>query len=322
MNLTHLQDQELLDNIKNLAQTERTTLTKILHHLREIDRRRLYSDLGCASLFDYAVRHLQYSEGQAGRRIQAMRLLREIPEIEAKIESGALTLSNICQAQSFFRDVSHTTDDGRPKILAKDDKVKILGLLENKTARDATKELLAIGGDAVIPKERERIIDDEHSEVRFVMDQGLREKLEEVRSLLGPEGAGMSLAALVARLADVGVAALRAKKFGKQRSEQVENGTDSHVRRLTPTPTSELCQQSKPRYISRELKHLVWQRDKGACTSCGTRRGLNFDHITPVAHGGESKAENLRLLCFHCNQRAGIRLGVIRMKIQHTTRSK
>lgn len=240
-----------------------------------------------------------------------MRLLREIPEIEAKIESGALTLSNICQAQSFFRDVGHNTEDGRSKILAKDDKVKILGLLENKTARDATKELIAIGGNTVIPKERERILDDEHSEVRFVMDQGLREKLEEVRSLLGPEGARMSLAVLVARLADVGVTALRAKKFGKQRSEQVKNGTDSHVRRETPTPTSESRQQSNPRYISRELKHLVWQRDKGACTSCGTRRGLNVDHIIPVAHGGESKAENLRLLCFHCNQRAGIRLGVI-----------
>jgi hypothetical protein len=55
------------------------------------------------------------------------------------------------------------------------------------------------------------------------------------RSLLGPEGAGMSFAALVARLADVGVAALRAKQFGKQRSEQVESGTDSHVRRETRT---------------------------------------------------------------------------------------
>lgn len=154
------------------------------------------------------------------------------------------------------------------------------------------------------------------------MDQGLREKLEEVRSLLGPEGAVMSLADLVKRLADVGVAALRAKKFGKQRSEQVENDTDSHVRRVTPTPTSESRQQSNPHYISRELKHLVWQRDKGACWSCDTRRGLNFDHIIPVAHGGESTAKNLGLLCFHCNQRAGIRLGVIRMEIQHTTRSK
>lgn len=199
-----------------------------------------------------------------------MRLLKEIPKIESKIESGALTLSNICQAQSFFRDVGHTTEDGRPKILAKDDKVKILGLLENKTARDATKELLAD---------------------------------------------------LVARLADVGVAALRVKKFGKQRIEPSEIGADGHVRRVTPTPTSELRQQSNPRYISRELKHLVWQRDKGACTSCGTRRGLNFDHIIPVAHGGESTAENLRLLCFHCNQRAGIRLWVIRVETRHLTTS-
>jgi len=71
------------------------------------------------------------------------------------------------------------------------------------------------------------------------MDQGLKEKLEEVRSLLGSEGAVMGLADLVARLADVGVAALREKKFGKQRIEQSESGADGHVRRVTPTPTLE-----------------------------------------------------------------------------------
>jgi len=102
MNLKHLRDDELLTVTKDLVQMERTTLTKILHHLREIERRKLYSDLGCASLFEYAVKHLQYSEGQAGRRIQAMRLIKEIPEIEQKIASGALSLSNISQAQSFF----------------------------------------------------------------------------------------------------------------------------------------------------------------------------------------------------------------------------
>ena len=95
MNLKHLRDQELLANTEELVQTERSTLTKILHHLREIERRRLYSDKGCASLFEYTVKFLHYSEGQAGRRIQAMRLIKEIPEIGCKIESGALSLSNI-----------------------------------------------------------------------------------------------------------------------------------------------------------------------------------------------------------------------------------
>jgi len=95
MQLNHLSDRALLADTKNLAQTERGLLTKVIHHLREIDRRRLYSDLGYGSLFEYAVKELQYSEGQAGRRLQAMRMIKEIPEVERKIASGELNLSNV-----------------------------------------------------------------------------------------------------------------------------------------------------------------------------------------------------------------------------------
>ncbi|MCB9026576.1 MAG: hypothetical protein H6625_09690 [Bdellovibrionaceae bacterium] len=65
----------------------------------------MFLDLGYQSLFEYTVKELKYSEGQAGRRIQAMRLLKEIPEIEKKIESVALSLTSISQAKAFFREV-------------------------------------------------------------------------------------------------------------------------------------------------------------------------------------------------------------------------
>jgi 5-methylcytosine-specific restriction endonuclease McrA len=35
---------------------------------------------------------------------------------------------------------------------------------------------------------------------------------------------------------------------------------------------------------------------------------LQKDHIKPPPLGGETNEENLRLLCFHCNQRAAIRV--------------
>ncbi len=314
MNLKHLRDDELLTLTKDLVQMERTTLTKILHHLREIERRRLYSDLGCASLFEYAVKHLQYSEGQAGRRIQAMRLIKEIPEIEQKIESGALSLSNIAQAQSFFRE-STLAGAGSAPTVTREQKLQVLSLLENKSARDGQRELIQLGGDVAIPKERERVLADDKSEVRFVMDQDLRQKLEEVRSLLGPEGAALGFADLVAKLAQLSAEALRAKRFGKRRSEAAMAGGGQSVCPETPTPTPESSPPHRnPRYISQELKSFVWQRDRGACTRCGTRRQINYDHITPVARGGQATAENLRLLCFACNQRAGIRAGLVEIR--------
>jgi hypothetical protein len=84
-----------------------TSLSEILHYLAEIERRRIFAIEGFGSLFDYCVKILGYSEGGANRRIQSMRLLRELKPkqaeaIEEKIESGALSLSVVAQAASFI----------------------------------------------------------------------------------------------------------------------------------------------------------------------------------------------------------------------------
>ena len=103
MNLSHLTDQSLLDKAAQLAKEERELLTAILHHLKGIERRRLFSSLGYSSLFDYAVKSLGFSCDQAFRRISAMRLLKELPQIEEKISSGKMTLTNLNLAQSLFK---------------------------------------------------------------------------------------------------------------------------------------------------------------------------------------------------------------------------
>jgi hypothetical protein len=58
MNLTKLSDKDLHSETKALVGQERQVLTMILYHLKEMERRRLFSDFGCSSLFDYAVKRL------------------------------------------------------------------------------------------------------------------------------------------------------------------------------------------------------------------------------------------------------------------------
>src|SRR5271154_5269619 len=96
-------DQALIEKTRMLVKEEREITTRVLHHLREVERRRLFTELGYPSLFSYVVGDLHHSEACAYRRIAAMRLLKELPEIEKKIESGELSLSVISQAQTFFR---------------------------------------------------------------------------------------------------------------------------------------------------------------------------------------------------------------------------
>ena len=127
----------------------------------------------------------------------------------------------------------------------------------------------------------------------------------------------MSFAELIAKLADIGAEDLRAKKFGKRRAQAMSMAANDQVADNvkspgTPTPAPELRRPSNnPRYVSKDIKSIVWQRDRGVCRGCGTRRGLNFDHIIPVARGGQGTPDNLQLLCFACNQRAWIKAGLI-----------
>lgn len=88
----------------SLVQEERKLLAQVLWHLREIDVRKLYSDLKCSSLFDYCVKILKYSESQASRRVSATRLLRKFPEIMSQIENGNLNLTHLNRAQTFFNE--------------------------------------------------------------------------------------------------------------------------------------------------------------------------------------------------------------------------
>lgn len=130
MNLTQLSDQVLLDETKRLAKEEREILVQVLHHLREIYERRLFSALKYKSIFDYAVGELKYSEGQAARRVQAMRALAAVPEIETKIVNGELSLSNVAMVQTAFVKSGKTLN-----------RRELLKRVENKTAREAQVEI-------------------------------------------------------------------------------------------------------------------------------------------------------------------------------------
>src|SRR4029077_12255838 len=110
---------------------------EILHHLREIESRRLFTVLGYPSLFEYAVRDLGYSAGSAYRRLSAMRALEEGPAIEEAIEMGKLTVSTVSQVQSFFK--AERLQNKR--IYTPTEKRELFLSLENKTSIEVEKKL-------------------------------------------------------------------------------------------------------------------------------------------------------------------------------------
>ena len=99
--LHSLSSKLLIENTQRLVAEERRITLQLISHLEEIQRRRLYSELGYTSLWDFTTRCLGLSEGAAQRRIQAMRLAREVPEAKTVLEEGSLSLSNAAKLQSF-----------------------------------------------------------------------------------------------------------------------------------------------------------------------------------------------------------------------------
>jgi 5-methylcytosine-specific restriction endonuclease McrA len=66
---------------------------------------------------------------------------------------------------------------------------------------------------------------------------------------------------------------------------------------------------ANPRYIPANVRRAVHERDRDQCTfvsedgrRCSARGSLEYDHIEPVARGGGSTVENLRLRCRAHNQ--------------------
>lgn len=310
--LQALADSELLSKIQSLAADERRITLELLHHLREMEARRLFAKMGYSSLFEYVVHELKYSTGTAHRRVSSMRLLRDLPEIEASIESGKLNLCNLSQAQRFFRQEEKANGE---KVSA-EKKREVIDQLEGQSARQA-QSILASMSPQPLPKEKERFVDGEHVVVSLVLSLELKEKLEQVMAMMPNAQDEGSYAKLIERMADFYIS-----KKDPARKTPKEVKAEKKPEDQNPLPTLETVAESQipqpevhnevpvPAAIRRE----VFRRDQSQCTfvcresgrRCDSKYRLQIEHLKPRALGGSNQPENLTVRCFTHNQLSAI----------------
>ena len=192
-NIKSLNDRDLLARTEEIAARERRLTVELLYHLREIDNRRVFCDLKCSSLLEYAVRFLKYSEDQACRRISAMRLMRDLPALAAesigeKLESGELTVTNLGLAQSLF---NHERIMGRD--LTSEQKIEVIGRFCGLPKREAERIASEISPGFKATKS---------FTYESVPDLGLREKLRRVQGKFVHSHSHLSLPDLLHLLCD------------------------------------------------------------------------------------------------------------------------
>jgi hypothetical protein len=93
--LAHLSDDELLVEVRRLAERERQATAHPIASLGEVDARRLYLGQGCSSLFTYCTQVLRLSEHAAYGRIEAARVARRFPVVLELLANGSVTLTAI-----------------------------------------------------------------------------------------------------------------------------------------------------------------------------------------------------------------------------------
>ena len=315
MNLKSLSDAQLLEATKTLVAREREVITSILWHLEEIERRRLFSDLGCSSIYAYAAQVLGYSEDQAYRRISAMRLLRTMPELESKIQAGHLSVSNLSLAQTMIRREAKATP------LTPEKKRELVSRLENKTSREA--QVIALDYSSTpttVAPEKERPLSEQLVELKLAIPKSTLEKIYRLRGLRAHRTPHLSTAELLDQLCDLALKhwnpGVGDAKINEVTKEQGTNGEvtksgagnkNNELLRSESTKESEPNSKSFSRSIPTRTVRQVWRRDRSECKLCGSQHALQVDHVHPWAWGGNNDENNLRLLCRSCNQRQAIK---------------
>ncbi len=325
-----LENQQILNQIRKMAKDEQSLTLQVIELIAEVEHRKIFLNLGFGSLFDFVTQDLGYDPSSAARRIHAARAIRVVPEIKEKIADGSLSLSVVSQAQNFFR--KKAQDSGQK--ISVEEKTEVFQILENKTTREAERELFKIAPELCLKsKEQVKTISENLTELKFVVDSDSLAKIEQLKLWISHQNPNMTLAELFKWIIDDAYLRLAKSKSGfnsKPELKPVQNNLDQTGSRMKNNSQSEAqepqieqaksyfgaepeIKHKRSRYISAEIKKMVWLRDGGCCQfvnssngkKCGSEFQIQLDHIHPFRHLGEHSSQNLRLFCGNHNRLRG-----------------
>lgn len=278
MNLRNFSLTELDQRMKTLAQKERDLLYDVLLTIKEIDTRKTYLELGFTSLFEYLVQGIGYSEGSAQRRIDAARLLKEIPEMAEKIQSGEIKLNQISLLQKAAREVFKTQS---LKVSAQD-KIELLNNLSSKSHSESQKEIASFFDLPVIEDSRQKVQANESVRIEFTLSKEAFEKLKQAQEHLSHAVSTADLAAFLEHVCD---------KIIKQKTS---------TKPSTATVAVESLSTSTKKKV---LKAQVCCQHKSPITGrvCSAKWFRQVDHKQSKWADGSNDIENLQTLCAQHN---------------------
>src|SRR5262245_38229810 len=318
--LAHLSDGTLLRSLSTLIARDRSITAALLAHIAEVDARKLYLPAGYASMFAYCVGELRLSEEAAFKRIHAARAARRFPAIFAAIEDGRLHLSAAVMlaphlepesAEGLIEAAAGKTKSELECLLAtrfpRPDLPACIrtvsptppGALETQHApgrvegksSEPIRHSIEPPASFHPPRPKVAPLAPERFALQLTMTQNTHDKLRRAQELLSHQIPGGDLGQLLDRALDALIHQLEKRKLAATSQPRKPPGA------------------SNRRTIPAHVRRAVWRSDQGQCTfvsakghRCESRRFLEFDHVDPVARGGQATVLGVRLRCRAHNQ--------------------
>ena len=197
MNLKNFSNKELHEKLKMFLDQENKLNQDILIHLVEVDRRKLYLEMAYPSLFEYLTSGIGFSAASAQRRIDAARLMRQIPEVAEQLRDGSVNLVQIGKIQAASRLLKK-----RGSVVTVENKKTLLAEIQNKTVKE-TELIIAKRFDLpILTLEKSVLQKDESIRMEITFTKEEMEKIESAKALLSHSINDGSLKDLVLYLAE------------------------------------------------------------------------------------------------------------------------
>jgi hypothetical protein len=221
------------------------------------------------------VKILNYSDGEAWRRVQAAKLLKLRPEIKTNLDAGEISLTSASDLMNLFNraEVNNLEQN------------KLLTQITNKSSREAETIIEKFKEEKGLKKKlntstrRRRVKATDLTKLEIYFGAEVRDNLDFLKGKLKIWDDKELIELLIAE---------KRKELDPKYNEIKSNNVKTY---------------SQPRSISPSKVHAVYKKANSACENCGSNFDLQIDHIIPVAVNGDNQLSNLRILCRQCNLR-------------------
>lgn len=271
--------QIIHQRISGIAAREREALSELIVELKNLDAIRGYINLGYSSLFDYLTKGLSYSAGAAQRRIDAARLVKDVPNLPEKLEAGTLDLHHVSTVSKAVRQVK------KSRAVTSKEKCELFEKLESKSESQTQQTVAEFFNLEVIQETKWTTQQDSSVRIELTISRELAERIERAQGLISHAVPSKDLAS-----------------FLEYVSLQIIKQKTKALRPKSKQSTAKAALRIASIKSVSQTVHRAIRKAQPTCINCGSAWFPQTDHRKARWLGGDNSADNLQTLCGPCNR--------------------